>query len=412
LKTAWSWIVRMVVIAVCAFLTAWSVRMAVADWRAAHNGMEGLESAIRLEPRDSVLVARAALAKNANGDMSGEVDRELLRAAAMNPYEADVQMALGLREEFRGHQAEAERYLVHAAEIDHTFKPAWTLANYYARADQPEKMWPMIGRALALNPLGLDPTPVFDLCWNATSDARKILDVIPRQGSVPVKYLAYLTGKKRADAALELWPRALDATDRDDPYLAGIMIYFTEFLEQTNRIPEAVGVWNKLVDRGIIVSGRLDPAAGVSVADPDFSLPLIERGFDWRVSHVPGVSVAKSAAALRFEFDGHEPELFEVLSTSAPLIPGRTYRLVWKTDASELNARKDPGFAWQIVQQPGSVATMCQPLLQAGDEGLCRFTSLPNAGSARLNLIYTRASGTTRAEGMLRVASVKLEFGS
>lgn len=412
MRAAWSWIVRIVVIVACGFLTAWSVRMAVADWRAQSNGMVGLESAIRLEPGDSVLVARAALAKNANGDMSAEVDRELQRAAELNPSDSDVQSALGLRAEFRGHRAEAERYFTHATEIDHKFKPAWALANYYARADQPEKMWPIIGRALALNPLGLDPTPVFELCWNATGDARRILDVIPRQGRVPVQYLAFLTGKKRADAALELWPRAVDATDPADPYLAAIMIYFTEFLEQTNRIPEAVGVWNKLVDRGIIASGRLNPAAGVSIADPDFSLPLMERVFDWRVSHDPGVSVAKSASSLRFEFDGHEPELFEVLSTSAPLIPGRPYRLIWKTDASELNARRDPGFAWQIVQQPGSVATMCQPLLQAGDEGLCRFTSLANTGSARLNLIYARASGTTRAEGMLRIASVKLEFGS
>ena len=70
LRTAWAWIVRIGVLALCVFLTAWSVKMAVADWRAQHNGMEGLESAIRLEPGESVRVARAALAKNANGDMS------------------------------------------------------------------------------------------------------------------------------------------------------------------------------------------------------------------------------------------------------------------------------------------------------------------------------------------------------
>ena len=400
-------------LALCVFLTAWSVRMAVADWRAQSNGMVGLENAIRLEPGDSVLVARAALAKNANGDMSAEVDRELLRAAALNPYSADVQMALGLREEFRGHTADAERYLVHAAEIDHTFKPAWTLANFYVRHDQAEKMWPVIKRGLALNPLVFDPKPVFDLCWNESGNSQQILDLVPARGSVPVQYLGYLISTKQADAALEAWPRARDAMDRSDPAYVDVMVRFAEFLEEENRVTGAVNVWNQLVDRGIVASGRLDPSAAISVADPDFNFPLFERGFGWRVSHDAGVFVAKAAMSLRFEFDGNESEAFALLSAYVPLIPDLAYRLTWKTDAKELGARRDSGFAWQIVQAAGgNVITGCPPLLQAGDEGVCNFKSLPNRGRSQLDLIYRRATGTTRAEGTLRIANVKLELGS
>jgi tetratricopeptide (TPR) repeat protein len=412
LTTAWSWIVRILVIAVCGVVTAWSLRMTVADWRAQSNGMVGLESAIRLEPGDSVLVARAALAKNEYGDMSAEVDRELLRAAELNPFDAKVQMALGLREEFRGHLGEAERYLVHATEIDHTFKPAWTLANFYVRQDQAEKMWPVIKRGLALNPLIFDARPVFDLCWNESGDSKKILELIPGQGSVPIQYLSYLMSAKRTDAALEGWLRARDAEDRSDPIYVEIMIRFVEFLNEANRVADAVTVWNQLVDHGIVASGRLNPAMGISIADPDFSFPLLERGFGWRVVHEASISVAEAALSLRFEFDGNEPEAVGVLGTVAPLVPGREYRLTWKTDASELSSRKDPGFAWQITQEPGGAVTACQPLLQAGDEGTCRFASLPNAGSARFDLIYKRANGTTRVDGMLRIANVKLEFGS
>jgi hypothetical protein len=122
--------------------------------------------------------------------------------------------------------------------------------------------------------------------------------------------------------------------------------------------------------------------------------------------------VAKAALSLRFEFDGNEPEAVGILGTVAPLLPGRAYRLLWKTDAAELSARKDTGFAWQVVQEPGGVATMCQPLLQTGDDGYCQFTSLPNTSSAKVDLMYRRATGTTRVEGMLRIASVKLEPGA
>ena len=398
--------------ALCAFLTAWSARMAVADWRAAHNGMEGLESAIRLEPKDSVLVARAALAKHENGDMSAEVDRELQRTAELNPFDAKVQMALGLREEFRGHLREAERYLVHATDIDHTFKPAWTLANFYMRQDQPEKMWPVIKRGLALDPLVFDPKPVFDLCWSESGDSKKILDLVPTKGAVPVQYLYYLISTRRTDAALEAWPRARDAEDRSNPVYFEVVLSLAEFLERENRITDAVNVWNQLVDRGVVASGRLDPAAAVSIADPDFNFPLLERGFGWRVTHDTGVFVAKAAMSLRFEFDGNEPEALGLLSAYVALVPDRAYRLTWKTDASELGARRDPGFAWQIVQQPGNVITACPPLLQAGDEGMCNFKSLPNAGRSQLDLIYRRATGTTRAQGMLRIANVNLGLGS
>jgi tetratricopeptide (TPR) repeat protein len=412
MKTAWAWVIRALVLSVCVFLTARTARIAVADLRAQQHGLQGVESAIRLEPGDSVLVARAALFRNDIGDVSPEVDRQLRHASEEDPLNADVLMALGLREEFAGHPAEAERYLVHAAAIDHTFKPAWTLANFYFRNNQPDKSWPMIGRIVNLDPLAVDPSPVFDLCWYETGDAKKIQALIPAHGVLPLQYLGYLMTRKQVDAAIELLPRVLDAADPADLGWVDSLNNFVEFLERANRLPDAVRSWNQLADRKIIVSGRLDPGAGVSVADPDFTFPLIERGFGWRVAHEAGVSVVKESSSLRFEFDGNEPESSVLLTTAAPLVPGRAYRLIWKTDASSLSSRQDPGFAWRIVQQPGDAVTECQPLLQAGDEGACRFTSLSNANKAQLNLMYRRAVGTTRVEGMLRIANVKLEFGS
>ncbi len=412
MKAAGSWITRALLAVVCVFLTARSVRIAVADLRSQRNGMDGLNAAIQLEPGDSALVARAALFRNDNGDTSPEVDRELRRAAELDPLNADLQMALGLRAEFLGHQAEAERYLVRAAEIDHTFKPAWTLASYYARNDQPGKTWPMIQRALNLNPLVFDPAPVFDLAWNESGDSKKILAVIPARGRMPVAYLWYLVTRKKAEAALEFWPHALGALDPADAFDVDVSTGFVDFLEQVDRTPDAVRVWNQIVERGILQSGRLDPAAGVSIANPDFSFPLIERGFGWRVAQETGVAVEKGAASLRFEFDGNEPESSLLLTTAAPLIPGKGYRILWKTDTSRLSSPKDPGFLLQIVQEPGDVASECPPLLQAGDDGACRFTSRPNANRAQINLIYRRALGTTRVEGMLQILSVRLGFAS
>jgi tetratricopeptide (TPR) repeat protein len=401
-----SWIIRAVVAVVCALVTARTIRIAIYDSRA-QQGLEGLNRALALEPRDSVLLARAAMARDSGGDMSQAADQQLRHASEADPLNADLLIALGLREEFRGHTGEAERYLVHAAEIDHTFKPGWTLANYYFRTNQPDKMWPVIRRSLELDPVVFDLRPVFDLCWNAGGDPASIAKLIPASGAVPLQYLSYLMGKNRADAAIEFWPRV-----RDNPAYADVLTGYTEFLQQANRISDAVQGWNDLVDRKIVLSGRLAPAAGVSVSDPDFSFPLVERGFGWRVTHEAGVAVANGPAGLRFEFDGNEPESSTLLTAATALVPGRDYRLLWKTDASRLSSPRDPGFVWQIAQQPGNTVTVCQPALQAGDDGACQFSSVPGAGNTRIELLYKRAIGTTRVDGTLRITLVRLEFRS
>lgn len=390
---------------------------------------EALERAIRFAPDRVDLVARAAIYRNDSGDPSAlledpqTVDEDLQRAERLNPLNSSVLMTLGLREEFGGNSAQAERYLVHAVEIDHQFKPAWTLANYYFRANQPDKGWPMIQRVLDLDPLAFNPTPVFELCWqqagNNTEAARKILSLIPKEGQRPVQYLQFLIATHRADAALEAFPKALAAAaaNPDDPYDRGALAGFADFLAGADRVGEAVTVWNQLVDRGIIHSGRLDPAKSVSIADPDFrfpGLPNMPNTFGWHVAEIPGIFASGFAGSLRLEINGDEPQSFEILSTFAPVLSGARYRLRWKSDGSGLGAPRDPGFRFWIVQT-GEVDTECPPLLSEGNP-VCEFAALADKspghiGKARIDLRYARAQGTTRASGVLQLFEVRLERG-
>jgi hypothetical protein len=408
-----SWIVRLLLVAVCGSITAQTIRIAVADWIATQYPRDGLDRALRLVPDDSALLVRAALLRSETGDMSPGVDQQLLHAREANPRNADVLIALGLREELRGHNAETERYLVRAAEIDHTFKPTWTLIDFYARIGRSEKTWPLIRRTLALDPLAFSPGPIFELCWSQTSDSTKILSLIPDRGTVLYQYLFYLLASKRIDAAVEAWPRVLNSMATEVPAPAAeTLVQFPDYLIAANRLPDAVRAWNQLVDKKLVHSGRLDPLAGISVADPNFDFPLPGQAFAWRVASEAGLYVTETSSGVRFEFSGDEPESSVVLVTTAALIRDRSYRLVWKSDASDLSLRQDPGFAFRIVQEPGASATECPPLLAKGDEGVCPFISLPDATRARLELRYARAPGTTRAKGKLRMTTVRLEFAS
>jgi tetratricopeptide (TPR) repeat protein len=411
---------RILFIAFCGFAAWRSVRIAVADWVASAGTVDALERATRFAPGDPRLLARMAIARSDNGDPSPDVDEDLRRAAQASPLDSGVLMALGLREEFRGDNAKAEGYLVRAAEIDHQFKPAWTLANYYFRNDQSDKGWPMIQRILNLEPLGYDPTPVFELCWRQSENdqkdaARKILSLIPMRGRRSIQYLAFLIGTKRTDATLDVWPEALAAGATANAAEVGTLTGFVDFLAGADRMRDAVAVWNQLVDRGMIHSGRLDPAHGASIADPDFRFPPTARAFHWLVAEVPGVAVSGFTGSLRFEINGDEPQAFKILTVFAPVLPATRYRLDWKSDGSALKAPRDPGFSFQIVQQPGDVVTQCPPLLASCNSSACDFAT-PAARTpgtiqrARIELRYTRALGTTRASGTLQLSTVRLEL--
>jgi tetratricopeptide (TPR) repeat protein len=391
-------------------VAAWrSVRLAMADWVARAGTIDALENAVPYAPDDGRLLARLAIAKANAGDASPAVDAELARAERMDPLNSDVLMARGLRAEFQGDDRQAEKYLLRAVQMDAQFKPAWTLANFYLRTNQTDKSWPMIEHMLNLEPFGYDPALLFELCWRAADgDAQRVQRLIPDRGGRRMQYVGFLVGTERLDAAIAAWPPALKSTDRGDAQDSPALIRFVEAMAGANRTGAAVTAWNELVDRGVVRSGKLDPAKGASVADTDFQFPMNGRGFEWRLAEVAGVSTETVTGKLELETNGDEPEQFQALSTLAPVMPGKRYRLAWKSEGAKLSAPKDPGFSLSVVQQPGNVATVCTALMTSES---CEFASLPGDGTglATIELGYRRAQGTTRVTGTLELWGVHLE---
>ncbi len=324
-------------------------------------------------------------------------------------------MALGLQAEFQGDNAAAEAYLKRAVEADHQFKPAWTLANFYYRTHQSEKSWPLIERILRLEPLGFDPGPVFELAWNELAGeaemnaSRRIEGLLPTGSERPIQYLQFLVRTKRTEAALDAWPKALAEYQAGDSGQSATMIGFADYLVANQRIPDAVSVWDQLVERGILPAEPLTPSAGKSIADPEFQFPVLGTAFGWRVAEVPGVFTNKPAGSLRIEISGDEPEMFGILAVVAPVRSEVAYRLRWKMDSSALSSPHDPGFSFQILQEPGGQITQCEPALSVNPP-TCDFVTASEAKSARISLRYARAQGTIRVSGVMQVSSVQLEF--
>ncbi len=410
---------RIALAGLCVFISWRSIRLAAADLASAPDTAVSLARAIEIEPDSADFVARAALLRADSGDPSPDVDRELEHALQLNPVNAEVMIAIGLRREFEGRTAEAAKWLERAADIDHAFRASWAWAGFCSRNGRPDETWAMLKRMLSLEPLGYDPQPVFDLAWRSTPNSARILAIVPQTGPRSVQYLNYLMGTKRLDAAVEAWPQALNSLDPSTPVDAAALAGFPQELIAGGRLKEAVRSWNQLVERHILQSGKVNPEEGVWIADPSFNFtaPAASPGFGWRPTPVPGAFVGPVPSMMRLEFDGNEPESVALFSALAPVVPGKTYRLTWKYDASRLKLPTDGGFAFTL--KAGSAAPLpCGPALARPESGSCMFTVTASGQDpqeytpVQIGFGYARALGTVRARGELRFTEVRLEFGS
>lgn len=411
MTSALSRLARIFVFCVCGFSLYRSGRLALADTTSATC----LPCASRLEPSSELYVARNALARDSAGDVSGDVDAELRHALALDPRDSAVLRSLATRAELRGDGSEAEDLLLQAAAVDHTFLPQWSLANFYLRTGQQARFWPAVRSCLAIiDPRTtdfrkVDPEPVFDLCWRTTSEPKRILAEIPSTRSMLLPYLRYLVKAGRVDAAVETLPKTLEFAPSTSELSAYLEI--CDFLLRENQTAPAVQLWNRLLDSKLIQSARLDPRTSHSLADPDFSFPLLERAFGWQVIHDERIFSRIGDHFLAFEIAGTEKDHFQLLSTLLPVLPARGYRLTWRADPSrlQLNPPKNQGLTIHLLTARDELSPACAPFLSATTSS-CAFTTSAGTTQLRLVLRYDRPAGGIRPEGELRLMHFALEL--
>jgi hypothetical protein len=118
---------------------------------------------------------------------------------------------------------------------------------------------------------------------------------------------------------------------------------------------------------------------------------------------------------MSIEFDGNEPEPVSVMTTLAPVVPGRSYRLTFKVDPSRLTNQQDAGFTLRISERPkpntpDKTLAECPLLPVSGESATCAVTIPKDLDVLQIELIYKRAPGTVRAKGILRIQHAALEF--
>ena len=375
-------------------LSAWS------SYLVSTPTLERLEQASRITPLDSALFRQRGIQFL---DTKPEVAGKLLRSAvAMNPFDAESLIALGLLEESGGRLQEAESYLSKATSISRRFKPKWALAFFYARQGPLDQFWNS-ARA-AVNTEGADVQPVFALAHEVLkNDPEEVAGLLKLESKQSLKsYVEFLLNQEstsnlgrialRLDISPESRPLLLTAVDR---------------LIGENRPEEAMPLWNKLA----ATSGnrQLLPAKGQSLTNGQFRPPLT-RGFDWRQSENQGIDLFAAAPEnLRIEFSGRQSESVTLLSQFVPVVPNRPYKLSYRYHTSGLNGLT--GLYWQAFQanKPATLPSAPLDLVSEGSDSLS-FRTEPDTKLLRIEFKYTRPPGAMRLAGTVVLRSAELEL--
>lgn len=373
-----------------------------ADYQAGRETVVATADAIALAPGRAEYYARLAWLLSDRDPHRAK--QALERAAALNPADARSWIELGLRAEGDGDSLTSERDLLHAADVDKTFLPRWTLANYYLRRDDRAKFWQWAKEAAPM--VYGDGASLFQLCGRVAEDGNLIERLDIRNPETRFAYLGYLLGRNRVDLIGPALHRLLEAKRPGD---APLLLRACDRLLETNRVGQAAEIWNSLADQGSVPFRTPAGEGEQLIANDSFRVPPSSQGFDWRLPVVAGVSASlDESRGLRVTLSGREPEDCELLLQLVPVRPKMAYQLRFRYRTQDIAT--GAGLEWQLTDVKSGVVLGegSIPASEQDTEGGGWFETA-GASLARLALRYHRALGTTRSEGSLILQNVKLK---
>ena len=354
---------------------------------------ESIRSAIRLVPDGWEYYMRLA-------QFDREHARELLETSLrLDRYNAQANIELGLQYEAEGEFDQAEKQLLAAFEVDHTYLPRWSLTNYYLRRGNMPAFWAWARRAAEMP--SSDIGPLFDLCWRVSPEPETIAAAVLNGKPEPIRqYIRFLLAKDQPHAVAQIAARLVRSGDpeTDRPLLFSAI----DQLVAVNDAASATGLWHLLIEQHWV-------AAETSIPNnADFAREPLPVRFDWTLSEYPGLHSWPGPSGLETEFSGSEPEDCIVAEQAIFLTPGN-YTLAYSYRTTDIPP--DTGIHWLSIDTKSNAVLADSPDLSsdAVKQTAVAFSVPSGASLLRLRLAYRRALGTPRISGTLVMLSTQIQ---
>jgi tetratricopeptide (TPR) repeat protein len=391
-RRSYDFALRVFVAAACCLGIWSSFKLAAADYQLKKDTEVSIRKAIRWAPDDADGYMRLA---QFDRDHAREL---LLQAVHVNRYNAQARIELGLQYEADGDFRSAETALLGAYDVDHTYLPRWTLANYYFRRANMPQFWEWARKAAEMpsDEMG----PLFALCMRVSPDPDKIsAAILSDKPELVRQYIDFLLANDKTPAVANVAPRLLRTGDpeSDRPLLFSVVNRLVASADANS----ANTLWHLLIAHHWVVADLTLPN------NPKFSRQPLPVSFDWDLPEYAGLHSWPGASGLEAEFTGSQPEDCIVAEQALVMTPGK-YAL---TNAySATNIPPATGLRWQIIDaKSGATLAQSSDLSSSDHQQSTMAFSIPEGASfITLRLAYRRAIGTPRIAGLLVVKSVNI----
>ena len=265
---------------------------------ASREELPKLELAVRLSPGNADYRHRLGrYFEFVAGDPQSAID-SLRGAVKLNPHDARYWFDLAGAYQVTGDISDQRMALDRALQAEPTAPDvAWEAANFFLIDGE-------IDRALREfhvvieNDISL-VDPALRACWRVRPDADALLhDVVPARPDTLIAFSNLLRSKQEVDGSIKTWDRLAQLHQKfENRYLYDYVRYL---LLEVRRPEAAMSAWEETAD-ALGLSAYM-PTEDNLIVNGDFSLDILNGGFDWTYSNRNGVRPLLDPSAFR---EGH-----------------------------------------------------------------------------------------------------------
>ena len=215
-------------------------------------------------------------------------------AVALNPYDAGYWLDLAASDQVLGDIAGQRTALDRAVAAEPTAPAvAWNAANFFLVDGQIDRALREF-RVVIANDNSLADAAL-KACWRVRPDPDALLqEVVPQQLNSLLAFRELLAGKQETDGTIKTWDRIVQLHEKFD---AGRLFAHVAYLLQAHRPDAAMSAWEQTA--GILGLTSYLPNEDNLVVNGDFSLDVLNGGFDWTYNTRVGVRPELDVSAFR-----------------------------------------------------------------------------------------------------------------
>ena len=220
-------------------------------------------------------------------------------AVRLNPHQASYWLDLASAQQVAGNPARQLEAVQGALRAEPTAPHvAWEAANFFLVAGDQEsalrEFRVVIENDVQEIDYGLTGTAL-QYCWRVRPDVDALLrDVVPPRPDALIAFLTLLMSKNEIEGTIKTWNRLVQLHEK---FRSRDLFEYVHYLIAVHRPDAAMAAWEQAA--GLFdLSGYL-PTRDNLVVNPDFSLDILNAGFDWTYVNRTGVRPLLDATVFR-----------------------------------------------------------------------------------------------------------------